>query len=278
MMKLLIINNPFSGKGKKDKVEKLKELLKDKFEIEEFSTETVGSITRYIINDMKRIYDVILICGGDGTVNEAVKALSKLDYYPKIAIYPNGTMNDFASYLKLSKNVIKTAKYIINMKTIKHEIYHANDSIFVYGFALGMLSNISYEKSHTKRVFGKLSYYFVALKEIFKSKKTKITMKINDTVIKMDCNLVLVTSTNRIAGYRVKKDKDLLVTIFKGIKIFFSFKLLFYFLFGINKYKYTGSEITINSDNTEFNTDGECNYTYNSISIKKLKELEFITK
>ena len=146
--KLLLVYNPFSGRGKTAKIEKLKSLIKDKFEIDSFESDTVGSIFRYIIENGRKVYDVILICGGDGTINEAVKAIVKLSYSPKIAVFPTGTMNDFANYLKMSKNPKKMAKYLLNMKTKKHTVYAANDSAFVYGFALGMLSNISYEREH----------------------------------------------------------------------------------------------------------------------------------
>ncbi len=276
--KLLIVYNPFSGKGKNGKVEKLKSLISDKFMIDSFESDTVGSIFRYIIEHSKTTYDVILICGGDGTINEAIRAIVKLDYLPKIAVFPTGTMNDFATYLKMSKNPNKMEKYLINMKTKKHTVYCANDSVFVYGFAIGMLSNISYEKVHRKHIFGKLSYYFTAVREIFKTRKTQLTLHINDKQLKMDCNLLLVSSTNRIAGYRVKETNGLRVVIFKGVKLFFPFKLLFYFLFGIAKYKFEASEFSINSNNTEFNTDGECNYAYNSVIVKKLNEYEFIQK
>ncbi len=277
-MKLLLIYNPFSGKGNNNKIERLKELLAPKFEIDEFRSYSLGSITRYIINDMKHDYDVVLVCGGDGTVNEAIKAITKLDYYPTIAVYPSGTMNDFAHYLKMSKNVKKTAQYIINMKTIKHTIYHANESVFVYGFALGLLSNISYKKSSGKKIFGRLSYYFIALKEIFKEKKANIKLTADNLNIEMKCNLVLATSTTRIAGYRVKKKKDLSVVIFKGLRFFYPIKLFIYFVFGIARHKYELSEFSINSDLNEYNTDGECNNSYSTINVKKLKEYDFISR
>lgn len=276
-MKLLLIYNPFSGKGKKYKIEQLINLLSDSFEITEFISNGIGSITNYLVESTDT-YDIILLCGGDGTVNEGVKAISKLNYNPKIAIVPLGTMNDFSHYLKMSKNIKKSASYIKNMKTIKHTIYSANDSIFVYGFALGMLSNISYATIKHKKIFGRLSYYILAIKEIFKAKSTKLIIYINGEKIKMESNLVLVSSTSRIAGYNIKKSKDLTVTLFKGFKLFFPFKLLWYFITGHSKYRFNASEFEIHSNSKEFNTDGEHNDTGKRIVVKKYKEFEFITK
>ena len=277
-MKLLIINNPYSGKNDPKKIEYLKNKLSNYYEITKFDSYQLGSITNYIVNEMSEDYDVIVICGGDGTVNEAIKALVKRNINPKIAIVPFGTLNDFAHYLKMSKNIEKTVEYIKKSKTIKHNIYSANDSFFIYGFAIGMLSNISYARLRHKRLFGRLSYYFVALKEIFKSKKTNIILTVNDKQIKLKCNLVLAYSTNRIAGYNVKKNEKLTIVVLKGLKLFFPFKLFFYFITGCAKYKFFADEFKIESNSIEFNTDGERNSYNNAIKISKGKEFEFITK
>ena len=276
-MKLLLVYHPFSGKGKISKIEELKKLLDGKYDITEFVSNGVGSITTYIEN-IKYIYDVIAIAGGDGTVNEAIKAISKLSYSPKIAVIPLGTMNDFSHYLHMSKNIKKTAQYIINANTKKHYIYKANDSIFVYGFALGILSNVSYKNFKHKKLFGRLSYYFLAIKELFKSKKAKLVIYINGEKIKDAFNLVLVSSTSRIAGYNVKESDDLTITLFKGIRILFPFKLLWYFITGHTKYKYNAKEFEIHSNLKDFNTDGEHNDTGRRIKVEKYKEFEFIKK
>ncbi len=277
-MKLLLIYNPYSGKGKIKKYEYIKNRLSAKFELTEFITKNIGDISNYIVNNDLHAYEVITICGGDGTINEAIHAISKKDINPKIAVIPLGTMNDFAKSLKMSTNVKKTVKYILNMKTKKHNIYCANDSIFNYGFAIGMLSNISYKKIGYKKVFGRFSYYLSAIKEIFKAKKMNLKVTINGKEINMKANLFIATSTNRIAGYHVKKNNGLTVVIFKGIRLFFPVKLFFYFIFGLAKHKYVTENLDIHTDLKEFNTDGEKNIFNDRIVIYKSKEYEFITK
>ncbi|MBR6071825.1 MAG: hypothetical protein IKP77_03210 [Acholeplasmatales bacterium] len=276
-MKLLLIYNPFSGKGKNKKVNELIKLLENKFEITEFVSNGIGSITDYLKND-NNIYDIITICGGDGTINEAISSISEFNYSPKIAVVPLGTMNDFSHYLGMSKNIKKTVNYIINMKTISHDIYKANDKIFVYGFALGMLTNISYKKFKFKKIFGRLSYYLVAIKEIFKAKKIKLEADIDNKKIDMKSNLVLISSTNRVAGYKIKKGNDLVVAIFKGGRFLLPFKLYWYLITGHTKYKYDVNNLVINTDGSSFNTDGEYNKEVNKIKIEKYKTFDFITK
>ena len=276
-MELLLIYNPFSGKGNNKRFDELVKLLDDKFDVATFISHGIGSITEYLEND-NNIYDVITICGGDGTINEAITAIAKYNYSPKIAVVPLGTMNDFSHYLGMSKNVKKTANYIINMKTISHDIYKANDKVFVYGFALGMLTNISYKKFKFKRIFGRLSYYLVAIKEIFKAKKIQLGIDINNKKINMKANLIIISSTNRIAGYKIKKGNNLIVTIFKGGRFIFPFKLYWYFITGHTKYIYDVDNLVINTDGSSFNTDGEYNNEVNEIKIEKYKTFDFIIK
>ena len=276
-MKLLLIYNPFSGKGKDYKINRIKELLSSKYEVTLFVSNGVGSISNFIYTTCE-IYDMITICGGDGTINEVINAISRLSYAPIISTVPLGTMNDFSKYLGMSKNVDKSAQIILDGKTKNHYVCRANDSIFVYGFAIGMLSNISYMKFRKKRFFGRLSYYFLAIKELFKAKKAKLVIYINGEKIKDAFNLVLVSTTNRIAGYKIKENSDITIAMFKGFKIFFPFKLLWYFLTGYTKYKYISTNFEIHSNIRDFNTDGEHNETGRRIVVEKYKEFKFITK
>lgn len=277
-MKLLLIVNPFSGKANKSKTEYLKRLLEEKYEVIVFETYEIGSITKYILNNLDSSFDIVTICGGDGTINETIKAISMTEYCPKIAVVPFGTMNDFSHFLKMSKNLDKSANIINNAKTIKHNIYNVNDEIFVYGFAQGMLSNISYKKNKHKKIFGKFSYYLLAISELFKSKKMNLTLTIDRRKTQFKCNLILATSTNRIAGYKIKKNPDLTIVIFKGFRLFFPIKLFWYFITSHAKYKYYANGFELVTNNYEFNTDGECNTTERRIIVKKGKEFEFITK
>lgn len=275
-MKLLLIYNPYSGKGKNKKYGKLKSILDNKFDVTSFKSNGIGSITNYLLND-NNTYDVIVICGGDGTINEAIDAISKFNYYPKIAVIPFGTMNDFSHYLKMSKNIKKSANYIINMKTIPHDIYKINDGIVVYGFGLGMLSNISYKNNKFKKIFGRLSYYFLAIKELFISKKLDVSININNNNINMKCNLILASTTNRLAGYKIKKGNNLKIVIIKGFRFLYPFKLYWYFITGYAKYKYDVTDIKISSNYESFTIDGE-EARGSNIMISKYKTFDFITK
>ena len=64
----------------------------------------------YIKNNVDK-FDRIVVSGGDGTLNEAVKGLVEFDAdkRPCLGYIPTGTTNDFASTLELLKSIAKSS-------------------------------------------------------------------------------------------------------------------------------------------------------------------------
>ena len=54
-----------------------------------------------IIERYKQEYDLLIVCGGDGTLNQAVNALTKINKKVSVSFIPIGTTNDFAKTLNL---------------------------------------------------------------------------------------------------------------------------------------------------------------------------------
>lgn len=55
------------------------------------------------MNTSKEDFDLIVVAGGDGTVNEVVKGLIMANSKIPVAILAAGTVNDFANYLNLPR-------------------------------------------------------------------------------------------------------------------------------------------------------------------------------
>ena len=48
-------------------------------------------------------YDLVVAAGGDGTLNEVISGLMRLDAPPPLGYLPQGTTNDFASSLQIPR-------------------------------------------------------------------------------------------------------------------------------------------------------------------------------
>lgn len=71
------------------------------------------------IEDMKE--DVIIVVGGDGTINACINAIEK-PQTTKLGVIPAGVNNNFALSLGLSLNPIEAIKTILNNKIIKLDL------------------------------------------------------------------------------------------------------------------------------------------------------------
>ena len=104
MKKLLFIMNPFAGQKKANKV--LPEILmlftEAGYEINMSMTTGPGYATRLAAERGGRA-DLVVCCGGDGTLNETISGLLMAGIHVPVGYIPSGTTNDFASSLKLSQ-------------------------------------------------------------------------------------------------------------------------------------------------------------------------------
>ena len=79
MEKCLFAYNPQSGKGKIAKKERyILDTLSKKFDVTLLHSQYAGHIGKYILENGE-LYDTIVISGGDGTLNEAINSIARLN-------------------------------------------------------------------------------------------------------------------------------------------------------------------------------------------------------
>jgi len=278
-MKLLLAYNPHSGKNRIGKnLDYILSVLKDKYEVTVYESEAPKSISKYIENlDIE--YDVIMLCGGDGTVNEGINGIMRSKYRPIVALMPTGTTNDFVNNFGITRNIKKTLDVILEGNTKKHMIYKSNNDYFDYAVCMGMMTDITYQEK--KKRLGTFSYYLRCVKGIF-------TCKHIDAKIKFDGNLVsegktamvMITNSNHVCGYKIKKyDGKLACAIIKGNKFMFALRFVKYLWFHKAKNFYLCNEVEIETNSKEYNMDGERGIIVdNKLIINPVEELTFFTK
>ena len=179
------------------------------------------------LNENKTRFELFIVFGGDGTLHEVVNGIMPLKG-KRILYVPCGTVNDFGNYLKLSKKY-KEAFKLLNTEPFLIDVGKLNGSFFIYTFAIGQFTNISYGKYNhkIKRVFGKFYYYLNGFKEFFKFQNINILG--GDKLF-----IVLVLNAFRIASFRIRKPNKLndgMVNVIYFKNSFFNFCNLVMFLF-----------------------------------------------
>lgn len=161
-------------------------------------------------NEAKKIkknqYDLIIVAGGDGTLNEVVNGVIKGGNETPIAILPAGTVNDFSTFIGVSKDVELFCKMIRDYNVIPVDAGKVGDKYFINVAAGGLMTDIGYKVSvDAKTVMGKFAYYAQGMidlpQQIFKS----IDITINSEEVKFEEKeslMFMVANTPSVGGLK----------------------------------------------------------------------------
>ena len=108
MKKMLFLFNPRSGKEQiKSHLLRILDIFsKAGYDIHVHVTQCQLD-ARKTVEHLGKNVDVIVCSGGDGTLNETISGMLQLKKTPSLGYIPAGSTNDFASSLKISKNMEK---------------------------------------------------------------------------------------------------------------------------------------------------------------------------
>ncbi|HEV2182790.1 MAG TPA: diacylglycerol kinase family protein [Candidatus Acidoferrales bacterium] len=110
----VIIYNPASGRRRHKRlhdIEAATRVLKDAgIAAEAIATAHAGSATELARNAVRDGRQLVIVCGGDGTINEAVNGLAGSRV--PMAVLPAGTANILAKELRIPWNIPKAARLI----------------------------------------------------------------------------------------------------------------------------------------------------------------------
>ena len=288
-IKVLTIINPTSGKG--NIVDYAKEI---KHNLEEQNMEVNIQLTKKGYNAKKIIadniegQDLVLICGGDGTFNEAISAIMESGIQISIAYIPLGTTNDLAKSLNMPIKDISITKKLLESKARVLDIGKFNENrYFTYIAAFGIMTDVSYKTSQkAKNKFGKLAYYMKAIKELIKIPTYKVKIKFDEEELEGEFIYGGISNSMSIAGFRWfnEEDIDLSDGKFEAIFIRKPKKLSGYFRL-LNDFRhkdymvnrdfvyFKASNIQIQTDkNVAWTIDGEYAGDMNFVEIKNINK------
>lgn len=227
--KAIIIVNPVAGtmKVKQGLWEVLASLGKQGYETTVFMTEKQGDATR-AAEQYGTTCELVVCCGGDGTLNEVIHGLLSLSERPLLLYYPCGSTNDFATTLGLSSDARQAAANIDQREIMELDVGSLNGTMnFSYIASFGAFVRASYAAPRAvKNAVGHFAYILEGIKElptIGKRYHTKITH--DGGVIEGEFALVAVTNSTsaggvlRLPAEQVKLNDGLFeIFLIKGIK------------------------------------------------------------
>ncbi|MBR4296383.1 MAG: diacylglycerol kinase family lipid kinase [Clostridia bacterium] len=210
MKKLLLIINPVAGKMKTKNAlfDIIKVFSDNDFEVTVKITAFRGHGTQIAETEHKN-YDILVCCGGDGTLNEVVKGLVKEGSKTPIGYIPAGSTNDFANSIGLPLEIKKAALAISKGKEYNFDIGAFKDTIFTYIASFGVFTSASYNTSQSlKNVLGHLAYILEGMKDLSALKSTYVKFEADGKTYEGDYIFGGIANSTSVGGI-VKLKKEL---------------------------------------------------------------------
>ena len=152
--KLLFIVNPRAGRNKPHGplFDALAVLSESGYLVRVHRTTAPGDAADTAAREAKK-YDLVVAAGGDGTLNEVISGLMRLESPPPLGYLPHGTTNDFASCLGISRDPAAAAEAIVQHRLRLLDVGQWNSRNFIYVASFGAFTRFTSASPPTGRIW-----------------------------------------------------------------------------------------------------------------------------
>ncbi|MEK1855325.1 MAG: lipid kinase [Phyllobacterium sp.] len=128
-----------------------------------------GETLSSVISRMKKECDLVIIGGGDGTLNSAAAGL--VDTGLPLGVLPLGTANDFARTIGIQADPLEAARLILSTTPRHIDLGEVNGHLFFNVASIGFSAELASELTErAKKRWGKLGYAIVAARLLARSR------------------------------------------------------------------------------------------------------------
>ena len=166
--KLLLIMNPKSGVMLAPKY--MADII-ERFSRTGFLTQVLMTTAKGDARDFAHDYgeeaDLVVVSGGDGTLNEVIDGLISGGHDIPVGYIPSGSTNDFANSVGLPKNIFDCVDGIIYGTPHSVDIGSFNGRYFSYVASFGAFTSTTYSvPQNIKNILGHSAYVMAGIKEL----------------------------------------------------------------------------------------------------------------
>jgi len=128
-----------------------------------------GETLSGVIFRMRKACDLVIIGGGDGTLNAAAAGL--VNTRLPLGVLPLGTANDFARTIGIPADPLEAARLILSAAPRSIDLGEVNDHLFFNVASIGFSAELARELTEkAKKHWGKLGYAIVAARLLARSR------------------------------------------------------------------------------------------------------------
>ncbi|MFY9583838.1 MAG: diacylglycerol kinase family protein [Candidatus Acidiferrales bacterium] len=220
----VIIHNPLAGHGRKQRAQQLEVarriLTGAGIEAELLATAETGAATALARQAVEQGRQLVIVCGGDGTVNETVNGLAGSQV--PLAVLPAGTANVLAKELGIPWNIPRAAALIPQGRLQRVALGMAAPlaagaarRFFLCVAGAGPDGVMVYSVNPAFKLrAGILAYWLEGLGQLFRYRFP--SFRVTAAGREMECTLVVVGRTKHYGGpFRITTGADLLKSEFE---------------------------------------------------------------
>lgn len=283
MKKMLFIYNPKAGRGRvrAELADILDIFAAGDYEITIHPTRKNGDAVK-IAAEREADYDMLVCCGGDGTLDETVRGMMQNDSRTPLGYIPAGSTNDFGGSLALPKDMVKSAQIIVDGIDKAVDVGLFNNEAFIYVAAFGAFTEVSYSTDQDmKNVIGHSAYILEGIKSFTNIRPYHMKIEHDGEVIEDNFIYGMITNSVSVGGIRgiTGDNVDLAdglfeINLIKELRTPIEFQQLLGAL-AIGRYdltdrivSFTSGHITLTSDEAiAWTLDGEDGGKHNNVEI-----------
>ena len=220
-LKFCIVVN-FNARRNKKLLNQVINLLKNDHDIEVFESHSKNTAKEVFKNLSSKIFDRLVIAGGDGSFNFAINEIFQHPSLLKkeIGYIPIGTANILRVEMQVQKNAKAIAKVLITGNTKKINLTKINDQLFFLMAGIGFDGKIVASiNTRIKKLFGKIIFLLKGLQYFLFLKNEKMEVLFDNKKIKADW--ILSTNSKYYAG---ANEITKMTNIFQGNVVTYIFK------------------------------------------------------
>lgn len=201
--KALLIVNPCSGRNKSraGTFEIVDGFSNSDIEFSVHTTTCQGDATNIVKRELAD-HDLVVCCGGDGTLNETINGVMDMPRRVPIGYIPAGTTNDIASSLGIPTDFTKATQLIINGEPNDYDIGLFNNRYYSYVASFGAFSKASYVTSQKmKNIFGRAAYIAAGVADVKNIHNIKMRVEYDGGVIEGKFVFGTVSNSLSVGGF-----------------------------------------------------------------------------
>jgi len=198
--KVLFIVNPISGAKSNEDLSLLLEqnLEHSKFDYQYIETQYRDHATEIAHKAVIDNFNIVVACGGDGTINEVAKALVHTD--TTLGIIPMGSGNGFAMHIGMGRNTRKAIQLLNQAEILCIDTCTINERFFINLAGIGFDALIAY-RVDKGRSRGLKMYAKTVSKELFKFKAETFTIRTADNKIIKGAYSIIAVANAAMYGF-----------------------------------------------------------------------------